>query len=184
MTNTYRYPTSGSHYDAEHGSPHHGVVTQSVFIELLASQWQNAQRSQHSLSTFLIDIDHFNNLTDKSNIAHQVFETVGALFHRKTDALTYFARNKILLMTTELSFKEAGQMAERIHHAVQALALTTPQTPSGQVTVSIGHTTYTPEEDDDFGVLDQLSETLKHQQAASDMGGNTSHTRLYSQLLK
>ncbi|EMR12504.1 response regulator [Methylophaga lonarensis MPL] len=170
--------------DTENLSPHHGVVTQSAFIELLASHWQNAQKAQYSLSLFVIDIDHFNNLTDKASISHQVFETLGQLFHRKTDALTRFGRNKILLMTTELSFKEAGLMAQRIHQAIQALALTSPQTPSGQVTVSIGHTTYTPAQEDDFGVLDQLSETLKHQQAASDQGGNTSHTRLYSQILK
>ena len=76
-------------------------------------------------------------------------------------------------------------LATRLHKAIASLKLFHPQSPTGRyATVSIGHSTYAPEPNDCYGVLDMLATVIKFVRDAKHEGGNQSKSRLHSRVLK
>lgn len=161
------------------------LVNQSVLMAELAGQWQAAIEIGFPVSVFLIDVDDFSHLNNKHAHFEAVVNAVDGLLQRETDLITVFDQDKILFMTSHLDFKHSKALAERLHQAVSALEIPRDNSPaSPYLTVSIGHTTYTPQPDDNYGVLDMITTVIKHTHTAKVEGGNTTRTRLHSHLLK
>lgn len=161
------------------------LVNQATLMAELAEQWQQAIDAGFAISIFLIDVDDFSHLNNKKTHFEAIVSAVDQLLQRQTDFITPFDRDRILFVTSHLDFKRSKLLAERLHQAIAALKIPRDNSPaSPYVTVSIGHTTYAPQPDDDYGVLDMIATVIRHTKTAKTDGGNTSHTRLHSHILK
>ena len=162
------------------------LISQASFLEQMGAQWQQAINNEDSISLFLIDVDQFDDIRHKSGCVRKIISELDNVLNRDNDFITRFSRKKIMFLTSSMPYQQTRQLAERIHQVVAALDLrqiegdmTTPR-----ITVSIGHITYTPVADSDYGILDIISNVIKLCRQASHAGGNCSKTRLYSRVLR
>lgn len=162
------------------------LISQASFLEQVVAQWQQAADNEDSISLFLIDVDQFDDIRHKSGCVRKIIGALDNVLNRDNDFITRFSRKKIMFLTSSMPYQQTRQLAERIHQVVAALDLrqiegdmTTPR-----VTVSIGHITYAPVADSNYGILDIISNVIKLCRQAKHVGGNCSKTRLYSRVLR
>ncbi|HET8807310.1 MAG TPA: diguanylate cyclase [Methylophaga sp.] len=162
------------------------VISQAGFLDQLATQWQWAIDNEASISLFLIDVDHFDEIRHKSGCVKIIIGAIDGILQRENDFITCFNRKKIMFLTSGMSYQQTRQLADRLHQVVGALNLRKIEgdMASPAITVSIGHITYTPITDGNYGILDILSNLIKLCQQAKLAGGNCSKTRLHSQILR
>jgi len=160
------------------------LISQSALLGELLVQWNNARTDGFSVSIFIIDVDKFSLLENKSACFDKILEAIRGVFHRENDFIAQFDRKKVIAITSQMSFRQAGTLATRIHKSVASLEIFHPHSATGRyATVSIGHSTYIPHSDSCYDILDILASVLKHVRNAKRTGGNCSKTRLYSQVL-
>lgn len=161
------------------------LISQASMLQLLLSHWQQAVENKHSVSVFLIEVDHFSTLTRKTSCFNKIIQSIRSELHRQDDFIARFNRKRLIFITTMLDFKQAAQFADRLHQTVNKLDLSEyTNAHSARPTLSIGHITYMPEKNEVFGPLDMLEIVFEHCHLASESGGNCSKTRLHSRLLK
>lgn len=161
------------------------LIDQTGLLQHLIDHWHQAVTDQLSVSMFIIDVDKFSLLENKSACFEKILNTIGQQFHRETDYIARFNRKQIMAITSQMTFRQSKQMATRLQKAVAALEIFHPHSPTGRyATVSIGHTTYSPVKNDDYGVLDMLATAQRHVVQAKKDGGNCTQTRLHSRVLK
>lgn len=161
------------------------LISQASLLSLLVSHWQQAIDRKHSVSVFLIEVDNFSALTRKAACFNKITQRIRGLLNREDDFIARFNRKKLIFITTMLDFRQADQLAQRLHQEITKLdfSLHTHANPS-KISLSIGHLTYMPEQNEAFGPLDMLNTVFDHCRMASESGGNCSKTRLHSRLLK
>jgi diguanylate cyclase (GGDEF)-like protein len=163
----------------------HILIDQTTLLQQLLDHWRTAVSDSSSVSIFIIDVDKFSLLESKSFCFERVVGAIRDLFNRESDYIARYNRKQIMAITSDMTYKQTTLLAKRMHGAVAKLEIFHPHSPTGRyLTVSIGHTTYSPEEKDCYGVLDMLATTLEHVNRAKQHGGNSSHSRLHSRLLK
>ncbi|MCX4190015.1 GGDEF domain-containing protein [Methylophaga sp. OBS3] len=161
------------------------LITQAAFLAEVASQWQTAMDNEDAISLFLIDVDEFDGIRHKSGCVRKIVKALESILNRESDFICHFSRKKIMFLTSNMTYQQTRQLAVRIHQHVASLSLRQVQdiNTSPPVTVSIGHTSYTPTQDGQYGVLDIISCVLKLCQQAKEAGGNCTKTRLHSRVL-
>lgn len=167
-----------------HITCHDTILTdQTTLLEQLIKHWRHAIADEFPVSMFLIDVDKFSLLENRSECFEHILEAVRLQFHRETDFLACFNRKQILAISSHMSFRQTSLLAGKLHKAIAGLQLFHPHSPTGRyATVSIGHTTYSPVENDCYGILDMLATAQEHVQQAKQNGGNCSKTRLHSRI--
>lgn len=161
-------------------------TSQADFLEQAVSQWQSAIENEDSISLFLIEVDQFDDIRQKSGCMRKISRAIDMILNRDNDFITRFSRKKIMFVTSSMTYPQTRQLAERIHQVVAALDLRKVEgnQTSPAVTVSIGHITYAPVSDNSYGILDIISNVIKLCRQAKQTGGNCSKTRLYSRVLR
>ena len=161
------------------------LIDQTTLLEQFIAHWRLAIQDNFAVSVFIIDVDKFSQLENKSACFERILNAVHTQFHRETDFIARFNRKQIMAITSHMNYRQTTQLASKLHKAVAALEIFHPHSPTGRyATVSIGHTTYSPENNDCYGILDMLSTTQQHVEQAKQSGGNCSKTRLHSRVLK
>jgi diguanylate cyclase (GGDEF)-like protein len=161
------------------------LIDQTTLLEQLIRHWRDAIDEDTSVSMFIIDVDKFSQLENRSACFEQILEAIRQQFHRQSDFIARFNRKQIMAISSHMNFRQTTQLASKLHKAVHALQIFHPHSPTGRyATVSIGHTTYSPVENDCYGILDMLATAQRHIEQAKQSGGNCSKTRLHSRVLK
>lgn len=165
--------------------PDNILIDQTTLLEHLIHHWRSAVAENSPVSMFIIDVDKFSQLENKSACFEQILEIIRQQFHRESDYIARFNRKQIMAISSHMNFRQTTQLASKLHKAVHSLQIFHPHSPTGRyATVSIGHTTYSPVENDCYGILDMLATTQHHIDQAKQSGGNCSKTRLHSRVLK
>lgn len=161
------------------------LIDQTALLQQLIDHWKQAVTEDFPVSMFIIDVDKFSQLENKSACFERILEAIRQQFHRETDFIARFNRKQIMAITSHMNYRQTTQLSTKLHKAVAALEIFHPHSPTGRyATVSIGHTTYSPIENDCYGVLDMLATCQHHVDQAKQSGGNCAKTRLHSRVLK
>ncbi|EEF79370.1 diguanylate cyclase domain-containing protein [Methylophaga thiooxydans] len=165
---------------------HDGVlIDQATLLETLIKQWHKAVDEDFAITVFIIDVDKFSRMENKSACFDQILDAIRSQFQRETDFIARFNRKQVMAISSHMNYRQSTQLATRLHKAIASLKLFHPQSPTGRyATVSIGHSTYAPEPNDCYGVLDMLATVIKFVRDAKYEGGNQSKSRLHSRVLK
>lgn len=160
------------------------LLDQAALLQQLLNHWQQALADDFSVSIFIINVDKFSLLDNKSACFDRILAAIRQQFQRETDFIARFNRKQIIAISSHMSFRQSSQLADRLHRAVKELEVFHPHSPNGRyATISIGHATYSPATENSYGVLDLLATVIKHVRLAKKAGGNCSKTRLHSRLL-
>jgi len=161
------------------------LIDQTRLLEKLIFHWRQAVAEDFPVSMFIIDVDRFSQMESKSACFEQILDAIRQQFHRETDFIARFNRQHMMAISSHMSYRQSTQMATRLNKAVAALEIFHPHSPTGRyATISIGHSTYAPVENDCYGILDMLATVQHHIEQAKQAGGNCSKTRLHSRVLK
>jgi diguanylate cyclase (GGDEF)-like protein len=163
--------------------PDNILIDQTTLLEQLIQHWRRAVHDKTSVSMFIIDVDKFSQLENKSACFEEILEAIRQQFQRQTDFIARFNRKQIMAISSQMNFRQTTQLATKLHKAVNKLQIFHPHSPTGRyATVSIGHTTYSPVANDCYGILDMLATAQQHIELAKKNGGNCSKTRLHSRI--
>jgi diguanylate cyclase (GGDEF)-like protein len=167
-----------------HVTCHDDILTdQTTLLEQLIRHWRRSIADEFPVSMFLIDVDKFSLLENKSACFERILEATRQQFHRETDFIACFNRKQILAISSHMNFRQTTLLAGKLHKAIASLQIFHPHSPTGRyATVSIGHTTYSPVDNDCYGILDMLATAQRHVEQAKQSGGNCSKTRLHSRV--
>jgi diguanylate cyclase (GGDEF)-like protein len=161
------------------------LIDQTTLLEQLIQHWRMAVAEDFPVSMFIIDVDKFSQLENRSACFEQILVAIRQQFQRESDFIARFNRKQIMAISSHMNFRQTTQLASKLHKAVHNLQIFHPHSPTGRyATVSIGHTTYSPVENDCYGLLDMLATAQHHIEQAKQSGGNCSKTRLHSRVLK
>lgn len=161
------------------------LIDQTQLLEQLIFHWRQAVAEDFPISMFIIDVDRFSQMESKSSCFEKILNVIRQQFNRENDFIARFNRKQIMAISSHMSYRQSSQMASKMQKAVSALEIFHPHSPTGRyATVSIGHSTYAPVENDCYGILDMLATVQHHVEQAKQAGGNCSKTRLHSRVLK
>jgi diguanylate cyclase (GGDEF)-like protein len=173
------------HKHSEQDSDRNSLLNQSQLLEQLLVQWRRAETENLPVSIFIIGVDHFSQLENKSDHFDAIVTAISQQFQRQSDFISSYNRNQIMVITSGLSYRQSTQLASRLHQVVALLKIFHPFSPTGPyATVSIGHSTYSPAKNDSYGILDMMTTVQDHLNQARQAGGNCSRTRLHSRILR
>ena len=144
-----------------------GLANRRRLEESLHHEWQRAGRTRTPLSLAMVDIDHFKRYNDQhghregdrclQRIAAQLERSV-----RDTDLVARYGGEEFAIVMPDTDAPAAREVAERVRHAVSALAepLTTDQVVTASVGVATLHDRERTETGDEAGrqALDRLVE--------------------------
>jgi two-component system cell cycle response regulator len=125
------------------------VNNRRFFDQRLKEELERAARESTRLTCLLLDVDHFKKVND--GYGHQVgdlvLREVAALIRaqlRGSDVLCRYGGEEFAALLSRSGAAEAGEVAERIRHAVANHCFGAPNTEPFRVTISIGVATYDP----------------------------------------
>jgi diguanylate cyclase (GGDEF)-like protein len=132
-----------------------GVANRRFFDSALIDAWRNGLHDNQPLSVLMIDIDHFKQLND--HYGHPVGDArlreVAAALNRALtragDVLARYGGEEFVALIPGCGLADVLLIAERLRHAVQALAIQNIGSPVGQLTVSIGASSLLPARESD-----------------------------------
>lgn len=121
-----------------------GLANRRHLNEVLAAEWDRAQRSGQPLSVAMIDIDQFKLYND--HYGHQagdaclvqVARQIEAGARRTGDLAARYGGEEFLLILPDADASVAQPLAERVRREVQALQIAHASSTQGHVTISIG----------------------------------------------
>ncbi len=132
------------------------LYNRKMFEQLLTGEIERASRYKHSLSVFMLDIDHFKSVND--NYGHQTGDIVLINFAnilkssiRKTDYAARYGGEEFIIILPETTQDKAEELAERLRKQIEESSFLTEEDKKFKVTTSIGIATFpdhaqTPEE--------------------------------------
>ncbi|OHC62847.1 MAG: diguanylate cyclase response regulator [Rhodocyclales bacterium GWA2_65_20] len=122
-----------------------GIDNRRRFDDYLAVEWCRAAREEHVLSLIMIDIDHFKRVNDRQGHAlgdrclAKVAATLQASVMRPGDLVARYGGEEFVCVLPGTDIAGAGQLAERMRAAIEALAIIHGDSPvAAHVTVSLG----------------------------------------------
>ncbi|WP_083670544.1 diguanylate cyclase domain-containing protein [Singulisphaera sp. GP187] len=121
-----------------------GLANRRRFDEVLAAEWQRAERSRISLGAAMIDIDHFKLYNDRyGHLAgdaclRRVAEALEGSIRQGTDWVARYGGEEFALILPDANIAITREVAERACTAVAALRIPHEGAARGIVTVSIG----------------------------------------------
>lgn len=134
-----------------------GLYNRRYFFQVGEKMFENARRANFSMTTAMIDIDHFKQVND--TYGHYsgdiVLKYIGKLLLdnlRTADLLARFGGEEFCLITTNMDKKKANALFERLRRVVEQEKIPT-ENDQVSLTISIGVTTQ---------VSNSLEATLNH----------------------
>ena len=121
-----------------------GLANRRHFDVMLEQEFARAKRDQKPLSLALIDVDHFKSFNDQyghpagDDCLRRVADIIQATLRSTGDVAARYGGEEIGVILPGASTQDAGQVAERIRAAVQALGVAHIGGKTGCVTVSVG----------------------------------------------
>lgn len=121
-----------------------GLSNRRTLDEILDGEWRRARRSGTPLSILFVDIDWFKDYND--TYGHQagddaLIEVAMCIMHairRPGDRAARYGGEEFLVVLPETGASSALVVAEKIHSAVRALAITHERGANGRISVSVG----------------------------------------------
>jgi diguanylate cyclase (GGDEF)-like protein len=161
------------------------VKSQTYFNAQLLIDWGLCSRSHLPLSLFIIEVDEFEHYLElegveaSNNCIEAVATALNATLRREYDFIAQATTSRFMFLANDMTFKQAGLFAEKCHQAIRAQAISFPgRTHHDVVTISIGHSTCTPDTLTCAGPQNLLKTATRHLNRALKAGGNTSKTSL------
>ncbi len=122
-----------------------GLRNRRAFSERASRSWRQAIRSQQSVAVLMLDVDHFKAYNDHyghaaGDLALQaVARTLGQHAQRPLDMLARYGGEEFVGLWVGANSEAMLELAERIRHDIEALALPHAYSSAAQVvTLSIG----------------------------------------------
>lgn len=134
------------HYFSVH-DPLTGLYNRRVLEERIADEIHRAERYQHNIAIFMLDIDHFKLIND--TYGHQSGDVV--LCHlaklledsiRKTDYVARYGGEEFIVVLPETSLLKSKELAERLCGQIAKTSITINGNKQISMTVSIGVATF------------------------------------------
>lgn len=117
----------------------------------------DAKRQKHPISIFMVDIDFFKSYNDHyghiagDDVIKRVAAALKSQLSRATDIVARYGGEEFVLVMPHLPQQVAEQFAEKLRSAIFDLAIPHIKSgPFGQITISIGLCTGTPERSDNM----------------------------------
>jgi diguanylate cyclase (GGDEF)-like protein len=122
------------------------------FYKQLLLETQRALRYEHPLTLLILDIDYFKNYNDTYGHLEgdKVLSAMGRIIKgclRKMDSAYRYGGEEFTVILPETGIDEAGIVANRIKNNVEKELFTPKKNMSLNITISIGITEYSPEEE-------------------------------------
>lgn len=135
-----------------------GLYNRLGFNEALDNEWHRARLRRQPLSLLMLDIDYFKQYNDcyghleGDRVLGEVGRAIRTLTRQPFDIAARYGGEEIVLLMPNTGADDAQAIARLVRHAVQSLNIAHAMSQHGVVTVSIGVTTMTPD-DQSAGVL-------------------------------
>ncbi|WP_025916814.1 GGDEF domain-containing protein [Herminiimonas sp. CN] len=133
-----------------------GIYNRRFFDEHYKIALGHAKRQSHTLSVFVVDIDHFKEYNDYyqhlegDRALRRVAKALKSQLSRATDVAARYGGEEFVLVLPSLSAPSAADFAEKLRCAVLDLAIPhLKSNTSDLLTVSIGFCTWAPDTDCD-----------------------------------
>jgi len=130
-----------------------GLSNRRAFDEIFEREWQRAKRNHTVLSLLILDVDHFKGFNDEFGHASgdeclvRVAKSLTSLARRGSDTVARYGGEEFVILLPDCSVEEANNIAEKAREGVSKLAIKSPQSTTGYVTVSVGVASCLPESD-------------------------------------
>jgi len=137
-------------HDLEYLATHDGLTrlyNHRAFYTMLKDELSRSQRYNHSLSLFVLDIDHFKQVND--TFGHQAGDEIlrglsNLLMEqaRDTDRVCRYGGEEITVIMPEIRVGDAVEVANRFRKAIEAHGFDLGEGKKASITVSIGVASY------------------------------------------
>ncbi|NVO12979.1 MAG: diguanylate cyclase [Rhodoplanes sp.] len=127
-----------------------GLANRRSFDARLASEWQQAAASGHTIGLLMIDVDHFKLFNDGyghvqgDTCLRQIGRVLTGVIDGPSDFAARYGGEEFVLLLPGADVARAVELAERLRLAVMALRIRNEAAPSGFITVSVGVTAHVP----------------------------------------
>lgn len=151
-----------------------GLYNRRVLDERLAKDIQRANRYKHSLSLFMIDIDHFKSVNDSYGHAtgDLIIKGVSRIIEgsiREIDYSSRYGGEEFVVVLPETSLTDAEELAERLCSTVEEKSFEIKDGSNLSVTISIGVSGFIEESKSSEHLINQADSALYE---AKDCGRN------------
>ncbi len=143
-----------------------GLYNRMRFEQLIKQEIKRAQRYKHSVSLFLIDIDHFKQIND--TYGHRVGDRTLKSFSkllvesiRSTDHAARYGGEEFIVLLPETDNSVAKELAERLQKKVSNHHFSTEEIENLKFTISIGVSSY-PDSADTWEMLIHNSDSAMY----------------------
>lgn len=121
-----------------------GIANRRHLDETLENEWQRARRSGEPLTLALLDVDWFKAYNDR--LGHQagdeclrrIARILAGNVHRNTDLVARYGGEEFAFLAPATDGAGVVEIGHKIQTALHAMALKHPDSPLGEVTVSMG----------------------------------------------
>jgi diguanylate cyclase (GGDEF)-like protein len=141
------------------------LANRRSFDEALERQWHHATRHGEPVSLVMIDIDHFKAYNDLyghgagDRCLQQVATAIAAGVRHEGALVARYGGEEFAVILPRTESHEAAEIAEGLRRRVEALGIAHAGNPVGsRVTISVGISTRTPPQTDDFEDLMQSAD--------------------------
>ena len=121
-----------------------GVANRRRFDEMLSHEWARAMRSGQALALIMLDVDHFKLYNDRyghlagDDCLRSIARVLTEQCRRAGDQPARYGGEEFVILVAEDDAAGALHLAERVRHAIEALAIPHLDSPHQVVTVSLG----------------------------------------------
>lgn len=142
-----------------------GLPNRGHFMEVAAQEMDRSRRYGHSLSLWMLDIDHFKNVNDTyghhaGDLALQSLVNVSQKVLREMDIMGRLGGEEFAVLLPETDTEHALLVAERLRQKIAGAEVPLEQGKSVSYTVSIGIATLGPEETGVDALLERADHAL------------------------
>ncbi|SDI57110.1 diguanylate cyclase (GGDEF) domain-containing protein [Paraburkholderia steynii] len=129
-----------------------GIANRRRFDQVLASEWQRAQRTGSSLALAMIDVDWFKHYNDRyghqagDECLRSVARILAVQVARVTDLVARYGGEEFAVIAPVTGRDGALPLAQRLCAALESAALPHETSPFGHLTVSVGVAVAAPAE--------------------------------------
>jgi diguanylate cyclase (GGDEF)-like protein len=157
------------------------VANRRTFDEALDREWHRAMRSNEPVSLIMADIDLFKLYNDTyghiagDNTLRKVAAAIAECCRRRGDLVARYGGEEFAVILPRTDEASAKVIAEKIRESVEALGIEHSGNPAtGRVTISVGISTRTPPQTEDYVSLMHSADLALYR--AKDSGRNAVHS--------
>ena len=131
-----------------------GIANRRHLDEVLQSEWQRARRSCQPLTLALLDVDWFKPFNDRlghlagDECLRGIARILARSVHRTTDLVARYGGEEFAFLAPGTDGAGVVEIGHKIQSELHALRITHPESPLGEVTLSIGVASLLPGSND------------------------------------